>query len=102
MRVTLDKAGRIVLPKKARMELELSAGDELELHLTGGKILLQPIASTGRLKQIGKILVLTKTGRIDTDVVELVRAARDERSRALSGMDDEIATGHQRSHRRAG
>ena len=35
MRVTLDKAGRIVLPKLVRDELRLSPGDTLDLSVEG-------------------------------------------------------------------
>ena len=41
--LTLDKAGRVVLPKPLRDELELAAGDTLELESRGEQITLRPV-----------------------------------------------------------
>jgi len=40
MRLTLDKAGRIVLPKPLRDELRLEPGDALEIESSGEDITL--------------------------------------------------------------
>jgi AbrB family looped-hinge helix DNA binding protein len=41
-RLTLDKAGRIILPKPLRDELRLEAGDTLEVESSGEEITLRP------------------------------------------------------------
>ena len=41
-KLTLNKSGRVVLPKPLRDELELAAGDTLELESRGEQITLRP------------------------------------------------------------
>jgi len=40
--LTLDKAGRVVLPKPVRDEMQLRAGDSLELESSEDRIVLRP------------------------------------------------------------
>lgn len=42
MRVAIDKAGRVVVPKSVRDALRLTAGAELELTVVDGRIELDP------------------------------------------------------------
>lgn len=42
-RITIDKAGRVILPKPMREELQLAAGDTLELTSSGEQIVLRPV-----------------------------------------------------------
>lgn len=43
--LTLDKAGRIVIPKSLRDALHLEFGDSLEIRLSGDEITLRPVRS---------------------------------------------------------
>ena len=43
MKTTIDRAGRIVVPKSLRMALGLSGGDEVEITLEGERIELVPV-----------------------------------------------------------
>jgi AbrB family looped-hinge helix DNA binding protein len=43
-KVTMDGAGRVVLPKPVRDRLRLRAGAELELELQGDYLTLRPVA----------------------------------------------------------
>lgn len=45
-RITIDKAGRIVIPKPLREELHLQAGDALEMESVGEQITLRPVRGT--------------------------------------------------------
>ncbi len=47
-RLTIDKAGRVVIPKPLREELHLEPGDALELERAGEQITLRPVRGTGR------------------------------------------------------
>jgi AbrB family looped-hinge helix DNA binding protein len=44
MRTALDKFGRIVVPKPARIALNLDPGDELEVLVNNGVLELRPIS----------------------------------------------------------
>jgi AbrB family looped-hinge helix DNA binding protein len=46
MRTTIDRAGRIVIPKQVREELGLSGGEELELTARDGRIEIEPTSPT--------------------------------------------------------
>jgi AbrB family looped-hinge helix DNA binding protein len=50
-RLTLDKAGRIVLPKPLREELRLEAGDTLEVESSGEEITLRPSRGHAQLRK---------------------------------------------------
>jgi AbrB family looped-hinge helix DNA binding protein len=50
-KVTLDKAGRVVLPKILRDELHLSPGDTLELRVEGDQMTLRPQRATSPLQK---------------------------------------------------
>lgn len=49
-KLSLDKAGRVLIPKALRDELRLSAGDTLELQSEGENITLRPV----RVEQLVK------------------------------------------------
>jgi AbrB family looped-hinge helix DNA binding protein len=50
-RLTLDKAGRIVLPKPLRDELRLEAGDTLEVESSSDVITLRPTRGNAQLRK---------------------------------------------------
>lgn len=49
--ITLDKAGRVLIPKSLRKALLLSAGDVLQLESHGDEIRLRPVRPEALLKQ---------------------------------------------------
>jgi AbrB family looped-hinge helix DNA binding protein len=49
--VTLDKAGRIVLPKSLRDELRLEAGDTFEVEISSDEITLRPSRGHAQLRK---------------------------------------------------
>jgi AbrB family looped-hinge helix DNA binding protein len=61
-KVTLDKAGRVVLPKRLRDELQLAAGDTLELESRAEQITLRPVRGGTPLQKERGIWVY-RTGR---------------------------------------
>lgn len=48
-RLTIDNAGRVVIPKAMREELQLTPADALEVESAGDHITLQPVRRTGPL-----------------------------------------------------
>ena len=81
-KVTLDKAGRVVLPKPLRDELELAAGDTLELESRGEQIRLRPVRRGTPLQKESGIWVY-RTGRPLTAATtnQTLRKVREERDR---------------------
>jgi len=58
MRTTIDRAGRVVVPKSLRAALGLSGGDEVEITLEGERIELVPVPRKANLhKGPGGLLV---------------------------------------------
>lgn len=48
MLASIDKAGRVVIPKEVRDRLSLDAGTELELTVEGPTLRLAPVRRPGR------------------------------------------------------
>lgn len=48
-RLTIDKAGRVVIPRPLREKLHLEPGDSLEMESSGEQITLRPVRGTGPL-----------------------------------------------------
>ena len=49
MKTTIDRAGRVVIPKAIRERVGLEAGMELEVTEDNGRVELQPIGPQGRV-----------------------------------------------------
>lgn len=52
MMVTMDRAGRVVIPKDARERLALAPDAELELTVRGDTIELAPVRRAGRVVSV--------------------------------------------------
>ena len=80
MRTTIDKAGRLVIPRALRDRIGLSAGGEVELELDGAAVRIEPVAGTGLREEDG-LLVIPATGVPITaaSVRELIDADRHGR-----------------------
>ncbi len=92
--VEIDKAGRIVVPKKVRDAMRLRAGDRLELHLEDNRMTLcsQHAAATPTLQRIRGRLVYDSGNPITEAEVEFATdRAREQRTAAILGMPDPLA-----------
>ena len=75
MRATIDKAGRLVIPKQLRDELGLRPG-EVEVTAYGAALHVEPIAGDESLQKDRGRPVIPATGiRIDDDLVRSLRDA---------------------------
>jgi AbrB family looped-hinge helix DNA binding protein len=84
--VTIDKAGRIVLPKAVRDELQLSPGDSLELESSEEGISLRPARGSVRIYKKQGVWVMHGGAALSADVVDkTVRQIRREREQAFLG-----------------
>jgi len=90
MTITMDKAGRIVIPLKIRQRLNLQAGAEFDIE-TGlnGRVELVPKRRKGRVEYRDGIPVLVFEDRravTNLDVVESVRQDREARANYVAGV----------------
>jgi AbrB family looped-hinge helix DNA binding protein len=84
--LTIDKAGRIVLPKPVREELQLSPGDSLEVDSSEERVILRPVRGHGRMYKKQGVWVFDSGEPLDTDVVNrTLRQVREERDRRNLG-----------------
>ena len=82
-RVTIDKRGRVVLPKPLRDELGLRAGDALDAEISGDEFTLRPIRTRARMwKENGLSVFSFGDDPISVDVQEAIDQIREERDRA--------------------
>ena len=79
-KLTMDSAGRVVIPKPLREELQLHAGDVLDLELDGETIMLRPVRGTMPLQKERGIWVFRTGQSLPASATEAVRQKiRDER-----------------------
>ncbi len=78
--LTIDKAGRIVLPKSVREELQLSPGDSLEVEVSKERVILRPIRRKRCIYKKQGVWVFHSGEPLDNDVVNrTIRQVREER-----------------------
>ena len=77
MQMTIDRFGRMVLPKAVRDCLGLEPGDRLEVTEDGDAVVLRPVRVGDSL--VLKAGVLVHSGEATGDVADAVRAHRERR-----------------------
>jgi len=83
MKITVDRSGRLVLPKPVRDKMRLVAGSTLELETEGERITLRPVRPRAALgKELG-IWVFQGTST-DDSIPDLLRESREKRMREMS------------------
>jgi AbrB family looped-hinge helix DNA binding protein len=93
--VEIDKAGRIVVPKKLRDALHLTPGTRLKVERSGDWLMLMPAASEAQLViENGAPLVFpadrTNAPVLTNEMVnELIAQGRLERERRFLGLDED-------------
>lgn len=84
MKTTIDRAGRLVIPKEIRREAKLVPGMPLEVKWREGRIEIEPAPVAVRLERRGRLLVAVprkKTPALTAETVEQARAQiLDDRS----------------------
>lgn len=83
MKTTLDRFGRVVVPKDIRDRLGLRPGAEIEIEEKEYEIVLKPVEDEPLL--MVKEGVLVYSGSATGDLREAVRAHREERIAKASG-----------------
>lgn len=73
MRTTIDRAGRVVIPKPLREALGLQPG-EVELVRDGAGVRIEPVLATGLEERDGR-LVIPSEQPLDDETVRSLRLA---------------------------
>jgi AbrB family looped-hinge helix DNA binding protein len=84
MTVTLDKAGRVVLPKRLRQQLHLAPGDTLELESEGERVTLRPVRPQALLRKEYGVWVY-QGEPADLSIPDLMDREREKRARETLG-----------------
>lgn len=86
MEITIDKAGRIVLPKQIRDRFRLRAGARLELKEAPQGFILRPVKPTPSMIQENGLWVHTGKLPRDSSWETLLDDMREERIKDLTGL----------------
>jgi AbrB family looped-hinge helix DNA binding protein len=74
MKVTIDKAGRLVLPKPLRDRVGLRAGS-VNVFVDGAGLRIEPISGDDVEEQDGRLVVPRSGATIDDELVQALRDA---------------------------
>ena len=81
MEATLDRFGRIVIPKKIREDLHLQVGSPIRIEEGEGEIVLKPVE--GEPSLVKKDGVLVFSGKAVGNVETAIEEHREERNKML-------------------
>jgi AbrB family looped-hinge helix DNA binding protein len=88
--VEIDKAGRIVVPKKMRDALHLTPGTRLKVERSGDTLTLEQDLPEPKLEMIDGLWVMTGAPRLTVeDVNAMIDEQRERRMRYVAGLSDE-------------
>lgn len=82
-KLTLDKAGRVMIPKSLRTELHLGPGDTLQLESEGEQITLRPSRPKALLKKERGVWVY-QGERTDASITAAIDREREKRIREVA------------------
>ncbi len=85
MTLTIDAAGRVVIPKPLRDKFGLRAGSTLEVVETPEGVTLKPADQKSSFTRIGKLLVYTGEVPDGFDVVKAIEEEREAQYRKNLG-----------------
>ena len=85
MNATIDRAGRLVVPKPIREAANLRPGTQVRFRLAGGRVEIEPVPMSVTLERSGELVVAVPTERrppvlTQTDVAEAISAIRTQTS----------------------
>lgn len=74
MRSTIDKAGRVVIPRRLRDEVGMHAGD-VEITVDGAAVRIEPLAGEELIEEHGRLVIPASGAVVDDDIVRELRDA---------------------------
>lgn len=85
-KLSMDRAGRVVLPKPVRDRLHLEPGESLEIESFEDHIVLRPVRGKAAMRKKRGIWVFDTGEPLKASVVEeTIRKVREEREDAILG-----------------
>jgi AbrB family looped-hinge helix DNA binding protein len=88
-RLSIDKAGRVVIPKPLREKLHLEPGDSLEMESAREQITLRPVRGTGPLSKEHGVWVFHSGQPLPASATdEMLERLREERDMANLGKGE--------------
>ena len=74
MRTTIDKAGRVVIPRELRERVGFRPG-EVEITADGSGVRIEPVAGEGLVEVGGRLVIPAAGVRVDDALVQALRDA---------------------------
>ena len=74
MRTTIDKAGRVVIPRQLRDRVGITAG-EVEITVDGAGVRIEPLAGEGLIDIGGRLVIPASGVQVDDALVRELRDA---------------------------
>ena len=87
-RITLDKAGRLVLPKFIRDALRVGPGDALEIQSEDDRVVLSPVRVHAGLRKERGVWVYRSGTPADVSIPNIIDEQRNRRMRDLLGSGE--------------
>ena len=80
MRTTIDRSGRLVIPRLLRDRIGLAGGGEVEIQLDGAAIRIEPVGGSSLKNEGGRLVIPAEgTSLSGSAVHELIDADRHGR-----------------------
>jgi AbrB family looped-hinge helix DNA binding protein len=77
MKTTIDRAGRVVIPRALRNRVGLATGGEVEIVIDGAAIRIEPVTGTKLREEAGLLFIPASGTPVDDAAVrELIDADR--------------------------
>ena len=75
MITTIDKAGRVVIPRQLRTRVGLVAGRQVQITVDGAALRLEPVPGEGLVEEADLLVIPTEGVALDDDSVRELRHA---------------------------
>ncbi len=89
MKITIDKAGRVVIPKKLRARFHFAAGTEIELIPEADSLKLRLSEAEARFRDKDGVLVQCADQSAEVDATAVINQLREARCLDFAGISNE-------------
>jgi AbrB family looped-hinge helix DNA binding protein len=75
MRTSIDRAGRLVVPRSLRSQVGLLEGGEVEIAVDGASIRIEPVPGTDLVEEAGFLVIPPAGVSLDDEAIRELRLA---------------------------